>query len=315
MCIQVHVEFLNKQKLLVTLTLGDFVLSACNLINESSIVSVIASLSLHDLIIYDIEVSVTEMEKWLGKLAVVTGASAGIGEAVVIDLARHGINVVGLARRSEKVEEIARNLEGVSGKVYARKYDVSDQNSVEEAFNWIEERFGCIHILINNAGILFKGRILDEGGDVAEKLKLVVDTNLTGLIHCTRSGYRLIKKSDDYGLIVNVNSVLGHAVSFSNEPRLNVYGPTKYALTAVSEVLRQELIPLENDRIRVTNLSPGSVKTDIAVAGGLAASNDEFFDHLPCLIPENVSQSILFILQAPYNVNITQLTIKPVGEA
>jgi len=90
------------------------------------------------------------MEKWQGKTAVVTGASAGIGAAIVKDLARNGINVIGLARRPEKVEELAK--EEFSGKVYGYKCDVTDLQSIKDAFKWIEQKFSQIHILINNAG-------------------------------------------------------------------------------------------------------------------------------------------------------------------
>lgn len=254
------------------------------------------------------------MEKWVGKLAVVTGASAGIGEAIVEDLAKSGINVIGLARRSEKVVEIAERLKNVSGKVYARKCDISDSKSVDEAFKWIEDKFGSINILVNNAAILSKGKILDGGDDVADKLNAVVDTNFKGLVHCTRLAYQLMKKSDDYGMIININSVLGHTIPFSSEPRLNIYAPTKFALTAVSEIMRQELISYSNEKIRVSNLSPGSVKTDIVVTGGLAESKEQFFNPHPVLLPKNISQSVLFLLMTPFNVNITELTIKPVGE-
>lgn len=253
------------------------------------------------------------MEKWLGKTAVVTGASSGIGEAIVKDLARHGVIVVGLARRSEKVEEIAKNLGSVSGKIFARKCDVSDESSLKEAFKWIEDTFGSIHILVNNAAILTNGKILDQGDDVTKKLNSVVDTNFTGLVHCTREAFRLMLKSDDYGMIININSVLGHTIPFSLA-RLNLYPPTKYALTAVSEVLRQELIVQNNTKIRVSNLSPGSVKTEIVVVGGLAESMDQFFDEFPYLKPEDVAHSVRFLLETPTSVNVTQLTIKPVGE-
>lgn len=93
------------------------------------------------------------MEKWEGKLAVVTGASAGIGAAILRDLAKVGINVIGLARRVEKVEEIIEELGEVRGKVYAHKCDVSDEESVKSAFKWIEDKFGSFQILVNNAGI------------------------------------------------------------------------------------------------------------------------------------------------------------------
>lgn len=253
------------------------------------------------------------MEKWSGKTAVVTGASAGIGESIVKELATNGVNVIGLARRYDKVEAIAKSIGNTSGKVYARKCDVSDLESVKEAFKWIEEEFGSINILVNNAAVLSKGKILDEGDDVTEKLNAVINTNLTGLVHCTREAFRLMKKSGDYGMIININSVLGHTIPFS-EARLNLYAPSKFALTAVSEVLRQELISQKNDKIRVSNLSPGSVITEIVVVGGLADDKNQFFGNVPHLQPEDVAQSVTFLLETPYSVNITQLTIKPTGE-
>lgn len=253
------------------------------------------------------------MEKWSGKIAVVTGASSGIGEAIIKDLASHGLTVIGLARRSDIIEEIAGNFKNGSGKIHARKCDISDDRSMKETFHWIEETFETVHILINNAAVLSNGKILDQGDDVTEKLNAIINTNFTGLVHCTREAFRLMKKSNDYGMIININSVLGHVIPFSTA-RLNLYPPTKYALTAVSEVLRQELIAQNNGKIRVSNLSPGDVKTDIVVVGKLTENKDEHYKKVPHLLPEDVSQSVRFLLETPYNVNITQLTIKPVGE-
>ena len=84
------------------------------------------------------------MEKWRGKVAVVVGASTGIGRAVLKDLANKGIIVVGLARQSEKIEEFAKEIEG---EIYARKCDISKLESIKETFAWIEEKFSAIHIL------------------------------------------------------------------------------------------------------------------------------------------------------------------------
>lgn len=252
------------------------------------------------------------MEKWSGKLAVVTGASAGIGEAIVKDFAKAGINVVGLARRNEKIEEFAKKMGDTPGKIYALKCDVSDLQSVKDAFKWIEEKFGSINILVNNAAILFNGSILDEREFAAEKLNAVINTNFTGVVHCTREGVRLMKKSEDYGLVVNVNSVAGHIIPFGQG--VNVYAPTKHALTAFSEVLRQELVVQKNEKIRVTNLSPGVVETDMAVAAGFVDSKEGIYAYLPHLKSEDVSEAVMFLLQVNYNVNISQLTIKPVLE-
>ncbi|CRL02304.1 CLUMA_CG015206, isoform A [Clunio marinus] len=252
------------------------------------------------------------MNKWTGKVAVVTGASSGIGSAIVKDLAKRGVNVIGLARRVELIEEISNSLGEVLGIIYPRYCDVSDLNSIKETFKWIEEKFGIINILVNNAGIQSSTVTLDESNVGTENINKVIDTNFTGAVHCAREGIRLIKKSNDYGVVININSVLGHSIPFG-EFSHSVYPATKYALKAISETLRQELIVQNNMKIRVTNLSPGCVKTNIFLAAGVDP-NADVFKVLPHLNVENISQAVLYILEAPYGVNITELTIKPVGE-
>lgn len=251
------------------------------------------------------------MDKWVGQLAVVTGASAGIGAAIVKDLARNGINVIGLARRDDKIEKFLESTEGF-GKVYARKCDISDLNSVREAFKWIEEKFGSISILINNAAIFTTRNILDEDDSTAEEINRIINTNLNGAVYCSRESVRLMKKSDGHGMIININSTLGLSVPFIEYAK-SVYPATKFALTALSEVLRQELILQDNLKIRVTNLSPGLVKTDVLVAAG-GDPNVDHYAGKAHLFAENVAGAVLYLLTTPYNVNITQLTIKPVGE-
>lgn len=93
------------------------------------------------------------MEKWKGKVAVVTGASAGIGAAIVEDLAREGLVVVALARRPQKIEENVKDFPESYGKVHARSCDVANLDSIKEAFAWIADKFGFINVLVNNAGI------------------------------------------------------------------------------------------------------------------------------------------------------------------
>lgn len=190
------------------------------------------------------------VDKWIGKVAVVTGASSGIGSAIFRDFARNGIKVVGLARRSEKVEALIGELNESSGKAFARKCDVSDPQSVTEAFKWIESKFGVVHILINNAGVCKNANILDDGEEAFRKMNEVIDTNIRGLTQCTREAFRLMKKSDDFGLIVNINSIAGHSVPFMDFSA-NVYAPTKFAVTAITEVIRQELVVAGNKKVRV----------------------------------------------------------------
>lgn len=93
------------------------------------------------------------MEKWKGKVAVITGASAGIGAAIVKDLASNGITVIGLARRPEKIEEMVKDFPETYAKVYSRSCDVTSLESVKDTFEWIESEFKVVNILVNNAGI------------------------------------------------------------------------------------------------------------------------------------------------------------------
>ncbi|KAG4066872.1 hypothetical protein HA402_012939 [Bradysia odoriphaga] len=252
------------------------------------------------------------MEKWTGKIAVVTGGSAGIGAQFVKDLAKNGIHVIGLARRYERIQEIAKELGETPGKIYAYKCDVSDLQSIKDAFKWIEDTFGCIHILVNNSGCARNIKILSDE-DVSQKIEEIIRTNFNGLVHVTREAFRLIKKSNDYGFICNINSNLGHRVPFPLDKSLshNVYQGSKYAVTATSEVMRQELICQDNDKIRVTSLSPGVVETEIFdVAGYTKEGAENIFSKLPSIQAKDVSDAFMYLLSTPYYVNVTELTIK-----
>lgn len=242
------------------------------------------------------------MDKWNNKIAVVTGASSGIGAAIIKELAKNGLTVIGLARRVENVEEIAKEFDG---KIFAYKCDIGDLNSIKAVFKWIEEKFEKIHIIINNAGMIAGVRIFDEGEEAEQKMISTIDVNFTGLVHCTREAVGLIKKSEDYGMIINIGSIRDSNIPFTSWP--TIYPPTKHAVRAFSEVARQELIVSEHDKIKVSNISPGLVKTGIL-------SDQSFYDSRPHLSSDDVAQSVVYLLSTPHNVNVTQLTIKPVGE-
>lgn len=189
-------------------------------------------------------------DKWEGKVAVVTGASCGMGAAIFKELAKNKIKVIGLARRLERVEAIIDELK-LSENAFAFKCDVSDSESIKKAFEWIESKFGVVNILVNNAGVCKNVNILDESEEAFEKMNEVIDVNVRGLTQCTREAFRLMKKSEDYGIIINMNSITGHSLNFSDFP-MNLYPATKHAVTALTEVVRQELVIAGNKKLRVT---------------------------------------------------------------
>lgn len=259
------------------------------------------------------------MEKWTGKLAVVTGASSGIGAAIVRDLSKAGINVAALARRADRLDELKDELKEFPGKVYAMMCDVSDKAAVERIFKQIDEKYGAISIMINNAGTMRAVEILDDDDETFEEIEEVVQTNLMGLINCSRKAYQSMKKADDYGIIIQISSIVGHSIPFIPIINFNVYPGSKHAVRASTEVMRQELIKKKNTKIRVAEISPGAVMTEIgqaAISKGPTPKVDikSIKSDYAALNDFDVSQTVMFLLSTPYNVNVTEIIIKPVGE-
>lgn len=131
------------------------------------------------------------------------------------------------------------------------KCDVSSYESVKNAFKIIEEKFGTINILVNNAGVYHPTMILSDDDNV-EKLKATIDTNVTGLVLCTKEAYKLMKSPGNPGYIININSISGHSTAFPAEYAINVYPGTKHAVTAITDVVRRELTFLKNKDIKIT---------------------------------------------------------------
>lgn len=134
---------------------------------------------------------------------------------------------------------------------------------------------------------------------------------MTGVVECTKIGYDLIAKSNDFGQIINISSIDGHTVSTGDDllPVTNVYPATKHGIRAMSEVLRQELNVL-NPKVRISQISPGYVKTDILGAD----CGDELWADIKHLNPEDIAEAALYILGTPSHVQVHDIIIKPVGE-
>ncbi|XP_069683458.1 farnesol dehydrogenase-like isoform X1 [Periplaneta americana] len=240
------------------------------------------------------------MERWSGRVAVVTGASGGIGASIAAELTKKGLKVVGLARRSEKIEELSKKLGSEKGKLYAVKCDVSKEADVKEAFKWVKDNLGGVDILVNNAAVAYKNSIIDSSTD---ELKKMLDLNVLGLSMCTKEALQLMKeKGVDDGHIIHINSTAGHAPPGGI---FTMYCATKHAVTALTEGLRRELVQ-QKSKIRVTSLSPGLVKTDMPP--------EEFLSNYPALNPEDIADALIYVLGVPPHVQIHELTVMPVGQ-
>lgn len=158
--------------------------------------------------------------------------------------------------------------------------------------------------------------MLDESDEVTDELKKIIDVNLTGTLLCSRAALPLMK-SRDFGYVININSINGHFIPYPTENLVsyNTYAPSKYGITAFSEVLRQELANSAwKDKIRVTSLSPGEVKTDMVDAAGFQGSVADYYAAVPSLLVDDIAEAVVYILSTPTRVNVTELTIRPTGE-
>ncbi|XP_050070935.1 farnesol dehydrogenase [Anopheles maculipalpis] len=241
------------------------------------------------------------MEKWIGKVALVTGASAGIGQDVAIALANAGMIVVGIARRAELVTVLSTNVTG-TGKIYAKKCDVSNEAEIMETLGWISREFGGVDVLINNAGI-YRYHFITESE--TSDFRDTFNVNVLATCIFIREVVKDMKARQSYGHIVLLNSLLGKRVPDVSVPLFGVYPASKFALVGLTEVLRQELNFFKLP-IKVTNVHPGMVETDM-----IKVFESALAERLPKLQVKDITASIIHCLETPPEVRIDEITLMP----
>ncbi|TDG41903.1 hypothetical protein AWZ03_011675 [Drosophila navojoa] len=262
------------------------------------------------------------MERWRNKVAVVSGASAGIGAACARALAGAGLVVVGLARRQERIEKMRAELPPAEQRrLHARRCDITRESEVLDAFDWAQRELGGVHVLVNNAGIIATTELSGPGNTQA--IRDTIETNLMGSVYCIREAFQAMRRQQQQqqqqaeqqelaeGHVIIVNSVAGQQVPNLGPqmPSLNIYPATKFALRAMQEIYRQEF-QRHQTHVRVSTISPGIVDTDILpeqIQGVIKP-------HMPMLRSEDVADAVLWTISTPSNVQVQNITIKPQGE-
>lgn len=249
---------------------------------------------------------VTEMEQWKGKVAVVTGASSGIGVQIAKELCRHGVIVVGMARRLDRLDQLKKEIvaEKRTATFHSVKCDLTVEAEIQRAFENVVKNLGGIDILVNNAGAVKHATTLE--GDLND-LKKTVDLNFVGVLSCTKKAYKSMSDRDAPGYIINISSVAGYSVITlpGMEPTTNVYSCTKFALRALITVLRHEINFMKKNKIRISNVSPGLVKSEMT---------DFLEGKLPSLEAEDISDVVIYLLATNPRVQIEDVIIRPTGE-
>jgi clavulanate-9-aldehyde reducatase len=238
-----------------------------------------------------------------GKTAAVTGASSGIGEATALALARAGASVALAARRADRIEALARQIEDDGGRALALPTDVSVEDQARAFIAHAYEHLGRLDILVNNAGVMLLGPV--AGADT-EDWRRMIDANLYGVLYCTHAALPVMREQGG-GHIVNVSSVAGRFARAGNA----VYALTKFGVGAFSEALRQEALEAG---IRVSVVEPGYVETELqshnvdAVREGLEAFREQIGDPLQA---DDIADAIVYAVSRPAHVSLNELLIRP----
>ena len=242
-----------------------------------------------------------------GRVAAVTGASSGIGEATALALAGAGAAVALGARRGDRIEALAKRIEDDGGRAVAIEVDVADEAAARSFIEQARDQLGGLHSLINNAGVMLLGPV--EGADLDEWRRMI-DVNVLGLLYCTHAALPVMREGGG-GHIVNVSSVAGrHAAAGAA-----VYNFTKFGVTGFSEALRQEAL---HANIRVTCVEPGYVETELqshnqnpVVVQGIEKMREKIGDVLHA---DDIAGAILYALSQPDHVSINEVLVRPTGE-
>ena len=240
------------------------------------------------------------------KVAIVTGASSGIGYATALALSRSGAKVAAGARRMDRLESLQNEISKNGGEVFVQKLDVTIKSECDALADAVLKKWGTIDILINNAGLqplsFFKNLKVEEWDKM-------IDVNIRGVFYCTAAVIPTMMNKNS-GHIVNISSMAGRVVY----PSGSVYCATKHAVTAFSEGLRQEFSQRSN--IRVTCIEPGVVATELmeAITDKALEKYVERTRQMEALQAEDIASAIMFAVEAPRHVNVNEILIRPMTQ-
>lgn len=241
-------------------------------------------------------------------IALITGATSGIGKATAIEFAKHGYNLIITGRRQERLEELKADLsKDYSVNVLTLCFDVRDEKQVETAINSIPVEFKKIDVLVNNAG-LAAGLAPIQDGKLAH-WEQMIDTNVKGLLYITKHVSKILIENKK-GHIINVGSIAGKEV-YANG---NVYCATKHAVDALNKGMRIDLLPYG---IKVSAVNPGMVETEFSIVrfDGDEERAKKVYENIQPLKPEDIAETIYWMASRPAHVNINDVIIMPTIQA
>jgi 3-hydroxy acid dehydrogenase/malonic semialdehyde reductase len=242
------------------------------------------------------------------KIALITGASSGIGEAAAGKLAVNGFDLILTARRAEILNKVASEIRSSTGrKVLELVFDVRNQVEVHKKISSLHDGWENVDVLLNNAGLAAGLSMVQDG--LVDDWERMIDTNIKGLLYMSKEVIPLMIKRNS-GHIINIGSIAGKEV-YQNG---NVYCGTKYAVDALTKGMRIELLPFN---IKVTSICPGAVETEFSSVRfhGDAVKAKNVYKGFTPLNANDIAEAILWVVSRPAHVNINDLLIMPTAQA
>ena len=244
----------------------------------------------------------------MNKIALITGATSGIGEATAILLAQNGFDIIITGRRDQLLSKLKVRLESeTKAKVLALNFDVRKLAEVHDAINSLDDKWKLIDVLVNNAGLAVGLSHIDTG--VVDDWERMIDTNIKGLLYVTREVSPLMV-SRNSGHIINISSIAGKE-EYENG---NVYCATKHAVDSLSRAIRIDLV---QHKIKVTNIAPGMVDTEFSIVRfkGDKERATKVYQGLTPLFANDIAEAILFAVTRPEHVCINDMLIMSTAQA
>jgi NADP-dependent 3-hydroxy acid dehydrogenase YdfG len=243
-----------------------------------------------------------------GKLAIVTGASSGIGEATAQHLSQQGATVVMVARRKDRLDKLVKTLQKTGGKASAIEADLTDASAADHIVKDTLKNYGRIDILVNNAGVMLLGPVLDAP---LQEWENMISLNVLSLMRLTHAVLPYMQQVNS-GHIVNISSVAGRVATANSA----VYNASKWAVNAFTEALRQELAA-DQLAIRTTLIEPGAVDTELT-----SHNRPEIQETLKKrykgiakkLEANDIARAITYAVTQPPHVNVSEILIRPLGQ-
>jgi len=250
-------------------------------------------------------------EKLNGTVALITGASSGIGHATAIALAEAGASVALVARRRDRLDQLADEIEASGGNAAAFDADVTSQKSANDVVEAVAGHFGRLDTVVNNAGVMLVGPFADAPEGEWDRM---IDVNVRGVLHITRAALpHLIKAAEDaprqVADVVTISSTAGRVARAGTV----VYNATKFGVVAFTEALRQELQP---KRVRVSVVEPGTVRTELAshTREELREAVQAQTESIETLDPADIANAVTYIVTQPRRVAVNEMLVRAAAQ-